>query len=170
MRSLISILSMAALVLCAIVFNTSMAMAQSTIQRNPLRALKRAITEANAPALSTEQETQITALITQYQAALPDEPDEALQAARDAFNAALVAGDQAAAQTQAALIANRTAELLNARLNLEAQFTIGVFTVLKSGGQFDPLQQKFGDDRLLALVESLNNPHFGRGGSGPGRR
>ncbi len=97
---------------------------------------------------------------------LPDESDEVLEAAREAYDAAILAGDLAAAQAQATIIANRTAELTGAKLLAKAQFSIGALAVLKSGGQFDLLVAKFGDDRVLSLVESLIG-HSGGGGRRP---
>ncbi len=138
-------------------------------QHDPLGSLKRAITQAGAPSLTTQQETDLTALITSYRDAQATEPDAALEAARDAFNAAILKGDLAAAQAQSVLIANRSAELTNARLQALAKFEIDVLTILKTGGQLDALSQKFGDDRLLNIVGSLAGHGFGDGpGRGPG--
>ncbi|MGH9838289.1 MAG: hypothetical protein ACREEM_05860 [Blastocatellia bacterium] len=158
--------SITVLLLCAIVANVTMAMAQRTPQRDPLASLKRAITEANAPALTTMQETQLNTLITNFKDVLPDEPDEALEAALDAYDAAILAANLTAAQAQAMIIAARLAQLNNARLQAEAKFKIDALALLQSGGQLAPLKQKFGDDRVLGLVGSL----VGRGfGGGPGR-
>lgn len=139
-------------------------------QRDPLGVLKRAITQANAPTLTTMQETDLTTLITNYQNAQPTEPDAAIEAARDAYNAAILAGDLAAAQAQATLIASRSAELINTKLQTLAKFEIDVLTNLSNGGQLDALSQKFNDDRLLNIIGSLAGPGFGGGpgGGGPG--
>jgi len=138
--------------------------------RDPLAGLKRAISQANASALTTQQETDITALITAYKAALPDDSDDALEAARDAFDAAILAGNATAAQAQAVIIANRTAALVSARLSAEITFEIGVLASLKTGGQLDALTTKYGSDRVLDIVRSLAGGGFdgGRPG-GPGR-
>jgi hypothetical protein len=158
--------SIAVLALCVIIGGASVASANSVSQRDALRSLKRAITEASAPALTADQETQLNTLITAYRDALPDEPDEALEAAREAFDAAILAGNLTAAQAQATIIANRTAELTNNKLRAEAAFETGALAVLKTGGQYDPLVTRFGAERVLALVGSL----VGRGfGGGPGR-
>jgi Spy/CpxP family protein refolding chaperone len=144
--------------------------AQPRPQRDPLGFLKRSITEAGAPALTSQQETQLNDLITAFRQAQPHGPDEALQAARTAYDNALLAGDLAAAQAQAAIIANRTAALSNARLQAEAKFKLDALAVLRTGGQFEPLKQKFGNERLLGLVGSLiggfggGRPGFGPGG------
>jgi hypothetical protein len=164
MKSQVKLAGVAFLLLCLVAAGATTTTAQQT--RDPLRGLKRAITEANAPALSADQETQLNTLITAYRDALPDEPDAALEAARDAFDAAVLAGALTAAQAQATIIANRTAELTNTRLRAEAAFEIAALASLKTGGQYDPLVAKFGAERVLALVGSL----VGRGpGGGPGR-
>lgn len=139
--------------------------------RDPLSGLKRAISQANAPALTTQQETYLTALITAYKAALPDGSDDALEAAREAFDAAILAGNAAAARAQALIIANRTAALLSARLSAEITFEIGVLASLRSGGQLDALTTKYGSDRVLGIVRSLAGGGGFDGGrpGGPGR-
>src|SRR5207248_3996328 len=124
--------------------------------------------EAGALALTTTQETQLNTLITNFQDALPDEPDAIIEVAGAAFYTAILAGDLAAAQAQAAVIANRAATWVNVRLIAEAQFEIGVLAALKSGGQLDLLRQKLGDDRLLALIESLAGHPFDGGPRGFG--
>ena len=133
--------------------------------RDPLSGLKRAISQANATALTTQQETDITALVTAYKAALPDDSDDALEAARDAFDAAILAGNATAAQAQAAIIASRTAGLVSARLSAEITFELGVLASLKNGGQLDALTTKYGSDRVLDIVRSL----AGGGGFDGGR-
>jgi hypothetical protein len=140
-------------------------------QRDPLAGLKRALNQANAPALTTQQETDLNTLITNYKNALPDGPDDALEATRDAFDAAILAGDATAAQAQAVIIANRSATLLTARLNAEITFEIGVLASLKSGGQLDALTTKYGSDRVLEIVRSLAGGGGFDGGrpGGPGR-
>jgi len=162
-------ISLTLLLLCAMAGSAILALAQPGQQHDPLAFLKRAITEANAPALTAQQETQLNDLITNFRQAQPSGPDDALEAARTAYNNAILAGDLAAAQAQAQVIANRIAALANARLQAEAKFDIDVLAVLKSGGQLDPLRQKFGDDRVLGLVSSLaGHPFGGRPGFGSG--
>lgn len=155
------------LLLSIITVSVTTSLAQQT-QRDPLAGLKRVIMQAGAPALTAQQEADLNTLITNFQNAQPSEPDAALEAARDAFDAAILAGDLAAATAQAAIIATRSAELHNLKLTAEATFEIGVLAVLKSGGQYDTLQQKLGNDRLLALVGSLAGHGFDGGfGGGP---
>jgi len=72
--------------------------------RDPLGFLKHAITEAGGPALTAQQETDLLALIESTRPA-PPAPDDSLKAAHEAFAAAVIAGDVATAQAQAAIIA-----------------------------------------------------------------
>ena len=148
---------------------TSFAQGQGT--RDPLSGLKRAITQASAPTLTTQQETDLTALITAYKAALPDGSDDALDTAREAFDAAILAGNATAAKAQAVIIANAAAALTTARLNAEITFELGVLTSLKNGGQLDALTTKYGSDRVLEIVRSLAGGGGFDGGrpGGPGR-
>lgn len=135
-----------------------------TTQRDPLAQLKRAITQASAPTLTSTQETALTTLITAYKDAQPDEPDATIEAAREAYDAAILAGKLADAQAQATIIATQSASLAKARLDAQAKFDIDVLTILSNGGQLASLNTKFGADRVLGLVESL----AGQGGGGPG--
>src|SRR5215475_1317540 len=108
MRLPARLMTVMVMLICATVSGVIMVAAQQRPQRDPLGFLKRAITEANAPALSADQETQLTTLITNLHASRPKGPDETLKAAHTAYNAAILAGDLAAAQAQITIIANRT--------------------------------------------------------------
>ena len=162
-----SILCGMALLICTLI--TTVASAQQRPSRDPLGFLKRALAEANAPTLTTDQETQLTTLITAYKAAQPNEPNQALVAARTAFGAAIVAGDAAAAQTQAGIIAGLIAGETNTRLLALAKFATDVSAILKNGGQSSYLVQKFSSEQLVNIIESLaGHGGFGAGG-GSGR-
>lgn len=154
-----------ALLLLTLAPGGALTFAQTVPQRDVLGAIKRAITAANAPALTAQQETDLTALIAAFKEAQATEPDEALETAREAFDAAILAADQTAANTQAAAIASRTAESKNASLQLEAKFAIDVISNLKTGGQYDALVQALSTDRLLGLITGLTGPGFGGGGA-----
>ena len=130
--------------------------------RDPLAGLKRAITAASAPTLTATQETALTALIVAYRDAQPDEADAALETARDAYQAAVLAGNLTAVNTTAGQIAMRQAELTVARLKLSAKFIIDVLANLRAGGQLTLLAEKLGADKLFGLVSSLAG-----GGHGP---
>lgn len=162
-----SILCGTALLICTLI--TTVASAQQRPTRDSLGFLKRALTEAGAPTLTTDQETQLTTLITAYRAAQPTEPNQALVAARTAFAAAIVAGDAAAAQTQAGVIAGLIAGETNTRLLALAKFATDVSTILRNGGQLAYLVQKLSSEQVVNVVESLvGHGGFGAGG-GPGR-
>lgn len=142
-------------------------------QHDALGFLKRALTDANAPALTSQEETELNTLITNFHQAQPHGPDQTLQAAHTAYNNAILAGDLATANAQATIIANHTAALGNTRLQAEAKFDTDVLTILKNGGQLDPLKEKLGD-HLVGTINSLvggppfGGPGFGPGGGGPG--
>ncbi len=154
------------MLLCAIALSVSTTLGQT--QRDPLAQLKRAITQASAPTLTGTQETALTTLITAFKDAQPDEPDATIEAARDAYTAAILAGKLADAQAQATIIANRSAALNKARLDAQAKFDIDVLTILSNGGQLDPLNTKFTAERVLGLVSSLVGHGGGPGGFGGG--
>ncbi len=161
-----------ALLVCSLLANLAVAASQQRSGRDPLGFLKRALTEAGASALTTDQETQLTTLITAFKAARPTEPNHALIDARTAFAAAVVAGDAAAAQTQAGIIAGLIAGENNTRLLALAKFGTDVTTILKNGGQLEYLVQKLSSERVLGFIESLvGGGGFGHGGGGrgPGR-
>jgi len=159
-------MKMVAISMVVLVAATSIAFAQGR-NTDPYAALKRAITQAGAPTLSTTQETALTTLVNEFKAALPDEEDEALSAAREAYDAAIIAGDLAAAQVQITIIATRTAQLQDARLQAQAKYGIAALGVLKSGGQYEPLVAKYDSDRVLSMVMQLT-VRGGKGPDGPG--
>jgi Spy/CpxP family protein refolding chaperone len=143
--------------------------AQRPGERGPLGMLKFALTEAGATALTTEQETKLTALITAFREGQPKGPDETLKAAHEAYAAAILAGDLSAAETQAAALAAQTTTHATSRLQAEAKFKIDVLAVLREGGQLDALKQKFGDARVVGMLSALAGPgRFGPGGPGRG--
>jgi hypothetical protein len=156
-----------ALLLVALSASAIVSLADHGPSREPLSALKRAITAANAPALTAQQETDLTTLITTFKNALPTEPDAALVAAREAYDAAILAGNLTAAQTAATAIATRQAQLSDVRLKAEAAFEITVLANLQTGGQLAPLAVKYDDERILDIVGSLVG-HGGGPGGGPG--
>ena len=136
---------------------------------DPLARLKRAIAQAPAPALSTAQEVTLRRLINEYLDALPFEDDEVEEAAEDAYERAILAGDFAAAQVHATTYTNREAQLEYLRKEALARLSIGSIEVLRSGGQFNPLVRRFGRDRLLELVRFKDSYRDYWGGSGGGR-
>jgi hypothetical protein len=133
-----------------------------------LRGLKRALETAGAPALSTQQEEQLKALIQQFrESRKSQEPDAALGAARKAYHEAILAGDAAAANAQAQTIANLVATDSSESLKAESSLAIQALAIIKSNSQqFDALVQKFGNSGVSRLMSSL--PRAGRIGRGPG--
>jgi Spy/CpxP family protein refolding chaperone len=130
---------------------------------DPLRGLKRALAEAGALALTTTQEEQLKTLMQTYRDSLPDGPSDAMEAARDAYQAAILAGDLATANAQAAVIANLQTAALTARLQTEAKFKLDVIAILRTNGdQAAMLRQKLGDEGFLRIISSLAGR--GRGG------
>jgi Spy/CpxP family protein refolding chaperone len=178
MRLQRKLLTITALLLCAIVIGAGVAMAhrdhrgQQDQRPEPSGFLKRAISEAGAPALTSDQETQLSTLFANFRQARPEGPDEELKAAHTAYNNAILAGDLEAAQAQATIIANRTAELSKTRMQAAAKLQIDVLAVLKSGGQLDKLKEKFGDRLVEMLGPMGGGPPFGVGrpGGEPGFR
>ena len=151
------------LLFCAIAGLSAMALAQQGRTRDPLAFLKRAITEANAPALTADEETQLTTLITNFRQAQPRGPNQELQDARKAYNNAVLAGDLDTAQTQAGIISGLMAAQSRSSLTARAKFDTDALATLKNGGQLDALTQKLGNQRVLMLIGSLAGHPFGGG-------
>jgi hypothetical protein len=158
---------MATLMLCLSVA----AFTQQRPQFDALARLKHALQSANAPALSAAQEDQLKALIQQVRDAREAvTPDPALEAAHEAYQAAIFAGDQNAANTQAGIIANLTAAITSNRMKSQSTFAIQAINVLKSNqAQVDALVQKVGASGVVHLMSSLVGGGPG-GFGGPGRR
>jgi hypothetical protein len=135
-------------------------------QPEPLRGLKHALEEAGAPALSTEQESALKTLVSDFRANLP-QPDESVRAAHQALDAAILSGNLAAAQAQAAAIANANAVNMTARLRAEAALKIQVLGVLKTNeAQLTALVQRFGESGVARLLGSVLGGPGGFGGPG----
>jgi len=136
---------------------------------DPLGALKHALTEAGAPALGAQQEQQLTQLIEAFRDNRPGGPNETLEAAHHAYDNAVAAGNLAAANAQAAIIAQQISADVGARLQAEAKFKIDALNVLKSNAnQIAALTQQFGTAGLSHLLNSLLGPGRPGGPAGPG--
>src|SRR5262245_53911587 len=134
-----------------------------------LAGLKHALEEAGAPALSSAQETQLEDLIKAYrQAQSQNQPPDAVQAAHRAYDAAILAGNLSAAQSQATIIASAIASATSARLQAQAKFEIDVLGVLKTNAnQINALLQRFGTAGLTGILNGLaGGPPGGPGGPG----
>lgn len=134
---------------------------------DPLRGLKRALEQAGATALITTQEEQLKTLIQTYRDNQSHEPSEEVQAAREAYDAAILAGNQVAANTQAVVLANLHATAMAARLQAAAKFKLDAIAILQTNGdQAGALRTKFGDEGFLRILGGLTGG--GRGGAGFG--
>ncbi len=143
--------------------------AQTTSTVDHLARLNRALADAGAPALTTTQEQQLNALITTARSSRQGRgPSAEVQAARTAYDNALLAGDTNTAVAQAAIIASATTSDLRARLEADANFVVQALNVLKSNGdQIGALQRSIGNAGLLRLVSSLAGGPGGGFGGGP---
>src|SRR5262249_53690346 len=146
------IVSIATLLLCLMMGSATMALAQKGTMLGPLDFLNHVLADANAPALTSEQQAQLNTLITNSLQTEPPEPDAALEAAHTAYNKAILAGDLAAAQAQIATITGRIAELSNAAQQATAKLQIEILAVLKSGGQLEALKKKFGEEHVVDML------------------
>jgi len=137
-----------------------------------LARLNRALTDAGAPALTTTQEQQLNALITTVRSSRQGRgPSPEVQAARTAYDNALLAGDTNTAVAQAAVIASAMTADMRTRLEADANFVVQALSVLKSNGdQFGALQRSVGNAGVVRLISSLaGGPGGFMGGPGPRR-
>ena len=145
---------------------------QNRRTRDPLGHLKNALQEASATALTSAQETSLTALITNFRTAHETRPtpSTAEQNARTAFDTAILNQDSAGAAAQAAIIATELGVNSIQRQKDLANFGIEVVKILRtSGDQVNPLITRFGSSGAARLILSLaGGPGFGPGRPGPG--
>ncbi len=135
--------------------------------RDALAPLKHALSDAGAPALTSNQETQLNALITAYRSARQPQVNTTLESAERAYEASILNGDNASAQAQADIIANETANVSRTNLKNRAKFEIDVLNVLKTNDdQIGLLSKRIGTAGLSHLLASLAGR--GPGGFRPG--
>lgn len=143
-------------------FGPAAAAAQST--RDPLAFLKQALSKAGATALTSDQETALNTLITNFRSANKPTQDPNEQAIRDQYANAILAGNLSTASSYA----DKLATLLSARqstmLKAEADFQIQALHILTSG-QVGALETSVGNNGILRVLQSLTRPGpgFGRG-------
>jgi hypothetical protein len=138
-------------------------------ERDPLAGLERALSNAGAPALSEQQETQLKAAIAAFQRSRrSQEPNETLDAARRAFDEAILAGDTAAIQAQTAIIVEQVAMTARANLQAEAAFKLKVLDIL-TDDQVNQLLRRLGTAGLSRILDSLTDGGGFAPGAGPGR-
>ncbi|MEP7337148.1 MAG: hypothetical protein ABI977_05340 [Acidobacteriota bacterium] len=148
--------------------------------RDPLAGLKHALMEAGAPALGAQQEQQLAQLIETARENRPKGPNdlkETMEAARRAYDNAVIAGNLPAANAQAAIIVQQISADANTHLQAEAKFKIDALNVLKgNANQITALTQRFGTAGLSHLLNSLAGGPAGgpppppNGERGPGGR
>ncbi|MDX2043706.1 MAG: hypothetical protein SF097_20990 [Acidobacteriota bacterium] len=135
------------------------------VQPDVLAGLKHALEDAGAPDLSTQQEEQLKALITQARnAGGPSQDNDAVMQARKAYEAAILAGNMSAANTAAQTMASAIAAGMTQGLQAKASFDVQVLAILKSNQQqFNALTARFGSKGVFHLVDSLiGGPGVGR--------
>lgn len=164
------VISLSLLLVCLVAGGLSIASAgqdEPRRPRSPLGFLKHALEEASAPALTTQQEEQLTALITSFHESRKAQgPNEAVRSAHEAYDAAVLSGNESAAQAQAAAFASAMATSNAERLKAEATFKIAALGILT------PAQKSaIGNDLLPRVLNSLAGGPAGIGGPvrGPGR-
>jgi len=144
-------------------------MAQGTqAAPNPLGMLERALQQASAPALTTDQQNALTSLITAFRSSLPKPgQDTALVNAQNAYDNAILSKDANGAANAAAAIAAENSNLESARLLAAANSEISALGMLTSD-QIAALQSKLGTTGLVRVLGTL----FGGPGmfAGPGGR
>jgi hypothetical protein len=143
---------------------------------NGISFLNRALEDAGATALSSDQETQIQALLDSIRKTLvSQEPDAELQAALSAYQQAVLSGNLTGARSAATALAAKETQRSQTRLEQQADWIIQL-TALLTADQLNKLIAKFETAGTFRILERLVGP-MGRGfpgvpGAGPmmGRR
>jgi hypothetical protein len=138
----------------------------NTPARDPLMPLKRALETAGAPALTATQETQLNTLIGEIRTAnAPQRPTAAVQAARAAYESAIVGGDLTGAGTQIQFLVNDREKRETAAMTALARFSVTALGVLATNSdQTKLLLRQFGNQGVVRVLEVL----AGRPGMGVG--
>jgi hypothetical protein len=131
-------------------------MAQGTqAAPNPLGMLERALQQVGATALSSDQVTQLTSLVTSFRSNLPKPGQDAtLISAQTAYDNDVLSGNSSDAATQAGIIAAENSKLESARLQAEANSEISALGILTSD-QITALQSKLGTTGLVRVLGTL---------------
>ena len=140
-----------------------------TIQnRDPLLPLKNALQAAGAVALSSDQETKINGLISDFRTAnKPASPSADVQAARIALDESILGNKlDDAAKAINTIIKAQTTQTQTSMVNT-AVFASSVVTEL-TADQITPLKTRMGTGGLVSLIESLVGGPGGLLGRGPG--
>jgi hypothetical protein len=132
---------------------------------DPLAGLKNALQNAGASALTSDQESSINALLQAYRSTHgKPSPNAVVQAARTAYENAILNGDSAAAASQAAILGNAQASEMAQRETDAAALAISVENVLKTeSGQTAALISRMGSSAFVRLLLSLGGGPRGFG-------
>lgn len=142
---------------------------QPPMQPDILAPLKGALSAAGAPALTAQQEVQLRSIVSTYRRDNQPQPSTTLQSAHRAYDEAIVMGDLATAQSQAATIATQTAARIRSELQSQANFKIQVIMVLKTNDdQVGFLVKRFGSEGVSRILGALAGGGGPGGGPGPG--
>jgi len=164
------LISAAALGLCLAFVLPGMSMAQAVMysgqsDQTPdyLRPLKQALANAGATALTSDQETAIQTLITNFRTSTESTPS----ATRLAYDNDILTGNVAGAIALIPALNAEQAQQEQARQEAEISFAAAVVKALSSA-QLSALQQKLGADDTVRLIQSLaGGPGGGHGGPPP---
>jgi hypothetical protein len=132
--------------------------------------LQRSLQEAGAAALTSDQTTSLTSLITAFHSNQPKPgQDTVLSGARTALDSAILSGDTNGVSNAATTIAGEMSKLQYQQTVAEAAFEISALGVLTSD-QISALKSKIGTTGLVRVMGSMvGGPGMlGRMG-GPGR-
>ena len=128
---------------------------------SPLRPLKVALADANAPELSDTQETALLALIKEFREARRDQdPDGSLLDLHRRYDNAVLTGNLDAARAAAAAIGVEVGKRTAERLQAEAAFQVAAWQVLTEEQQ-KALTLRIGTRGVTSLLQRL--------AGGPGR-
>jgi hypothetical protein len=123
---------------------------------DPLSRLKQALAAAGAPALTSDQEQQITALLTAWKATAANLSTGNLESDEQAFNDAILNVDANTALSEADVIGTDVAAGTTARLKAVAVFEISILNMLKAdSNQVALLVNRFGTTGLSRLLNSF---------------
>ena len=149
------------LVLCMAAVLPDLSIAQNPATTNqmpdPLGRLKGALSNAGATALTSAQESALTALIDSFRTA----NGPTTSATRLAYDNYILAGNADQAIALIPILQAEQSAQAQAKAQAEINFSVNVVAIL-TAGQLASLQQSLGADELVRLIQSL------AGGPGPG--
>ena len=135
---------------------------------SPLRPLKVALADANAPELSDTQETALLALIKEFREARRDQdPDGSLRDLHRRYDHAVLTGNLDAARAAAAAIGVEVGQRTAERLQAEAAFQVAAWKILTEEQQ-KSLTLRIGTRGVTNLLQRLaRGPGIPGGPDGP---